>query len=62
MVRNFIVPIALHAGMPAVAVRHGFSALNVLTKHQHVRLAIICVYTAYTVVCLTLLPLSDPAR
>ena len=36
VVRNFIVPIALHAGMPAVAVRHGFTALKMFPKHQQV--------------------------
>ena len=36
VVRNFIVPVAIHAGMPAVAARHGFAALKTLAKHQHV--------------------------
>ena len=35
-VRNYIVPVALHAGMPAVAVRHGFQALKMFAKHQQV--------------------------
>ena len=39
-VRGHIVSIAIHAGMPAVAIRHGFAALKDLVK-LHVR--ILCV-------------------
>ena len=34
-VRSYIVSIAIHAGMPAVAVRHGFAALKDFTKHSN---------------------------
>lgn len=42
-VRGHIVSIAIHAGMPAVAIRHGFAALKDLVK-LHVRL--LCVHVS----------------
>lgn len=40
-VRGHIVSIAIHAGMPAVAIRHGFAALKDLVK-LHVRILCVC--------------------
>ena len=46
-VRGHIVSIAIHAGMPAVAIRHGFAALKDLVK-SHV---CACVLGVYVLVC-----------
>jgi len=43
-VRGHIVSIAIHAGMPAVAIRHGFAALKDLVK-LHVRILCVHVFT-----------------
>lgn len=36
-VRGYIVSIAIRAGMPAVAIRHGFAALQDLGKTPHAK-------------------------
>ena len=36
-VRGYIVSIAIRAGMPAVAIRHGFAALQDLGKMPHAK-------------------------
>ena len=62
-VRGHIVSIAIHAGMPAVAIRHGFAALKDLVKLHvcmlcvHVHVSLICSHKPLTVLkknlCLT---------
>ena len=37
-VRGYIVSIAIHAGMPAVAIRHGFAALQDFEKVPNVKM------------------------
>ncbi len=37
--RSSLVSIAIHAGMPAVAVRHGFAALKDLSKHPFIEVS-----------------------
>ena len=37
-VRGYIVSIAIHAGMPAVAIRHGFAALQDFKKVPNVKM------------------------
>ena len=47
-VRGHIVSIAIHAGMPAVAIRHGFAALKDLVK---LHVCMLCVRVHVSLIC-----------
>ena len=47
-VRGHIVSIAIHAGMPAVAIRHGFAALKDLVK---LHVCVLCVRVHVSLIC-----------
>ncbi len=53
-IRGYLVSVAIHAGLPAVALRHGFAALENLRENNatHVRYSTCtCTCTSYTCTC-----------
>ena len=49
-VRPYVVAIAIHAGMPAVAIRHGIAAIKDLSESTHVCLSV-CLYVCVDIIC-----------